>query len=243
MKSLPMSPESKRFLLTASIIIGGCVLTPFLISVLLPYLKVQFLDVLDTKEILTAFAIILSGLTLTIGLASESFKYAYSAKRQIAIKANVQNDIVTIACSFENKSKNRIIPQHFCLFIDEGNYNSQTCFWEFADILCHVNNDGPDCELGKFCKDGGSFNGSYPSNLIKIEYTGKFHGFYHLQHLHPKSITYIDPGEYFSEDATVRLKPGVYRAILVATSKNQDCVCANIQFVVEPSKIFKEDSQ
>lgn len=228
------SPKLKRFLVTFAIIMVGCLLAIFLPNALLPHLKITFLNVLDTKEILTVFAIILSILTLTIGLAKESLTYTYSAKRRIAIKANVQNDLVTITCSFENKSKDRIIPQHFCLFIDEGKYNSTKQFWEFADILCHVN-DGLDCELGKFCKDG-TFNGEYPQSLVKTDYKSCFHGFYHLQHLSPKSITYIDPGEYFSEDATVSLNPGVYRAILVATAKNQDCVCANIQFIVNPAK-------
>ena len=234
-------PRIKRWVITVVIIVVGIVTGFVLLKFLLPFLQTQFFGALGTTEILIALTIVLTVLTITISLAKESLKYRYSTKRQIALKAKVEGHLAIITCSFENKSKNRIYPHNFYLFIDEGQMigNSNECgFMGFPNVLEHVNN-GFDCQLGTICKQGTA--SCYPKELLPDNYSG-VHLSYKLKHLSPKSVTYIDPGECFAEDVTVKLKQGIYRAILVSTAENQDCVCANIQFSIDSPNHQQEGS-
>jgi hypothetical protein len=54
-----------------------------------------------------------------------------------------------------------------------------------------------------------------------------------LKHLSSESILFMDPGEYFREDKMLELPiQGVYRATLVFTATNADCICTTRQFIV-----------
>jgi len=171
---------------------------------------------------------------LTITLVRESLKYEYNTKHQIHLHAKIEHKLVTITCSFENKSKNRIYPKNFYLFIDAAKPLTKLGCYEFPNILKHKSGEF-DCELGSVCKK--DVIKEYPRNIIPPECQHLYHDFYHLRHLSPDSVKFIDPGERFSEDITMLLEDGVYRAILVATAKNHDCVCAHIQFAVQTNKI------
>ena len=231
---MALSPRTKRIIAVSITVIVAALVTALLLN-FVPALNQYFLESFDTAEILTALAVVVSVLAITINIVRESIRSKYSPQRKLLVKAKVENSFVTITCSFENKGSNRIRPHHFYLFIDEGKIIDENEFVDFYNPLCHINKDSHDCQLGKICKD--SVVADYPRDLITKDYENVLHKFFRLKHLAPDSITYIDPGEFFSEDITIKLAKGVYRAILVGIAKNQDCICANVHFIVAPSDL------
>jgi hypothetical protein len=223
-----MSPIQKRGFFFIIIIVLSIAVACILLFWLIPLLSTKLVQ-LPTNEIITSLTVIVSIIAIAITLAKDALKYEYTTKHTIELSADVKGSIVTFTCLFKNGSRNRIYPRNFYLLID-GSLNDKYGYFDFDNILHHE--EGTlDCELGKICK-GDRVLKEYP-DINKPEYKDVYHNFYHLKHISPNSVSYIDPGEVFTEDITIKFDDGVYRAILVGTSRNHDCVCANTQFVVQ----------
>lgn len=243
MKIFITSPSIKRAVSVLITIVLGIVVGIGLIYLLHVLSKSKLFDKEpSTNEIIAYIAIIVSIVTITINFVRDSLKFEYKAKYKIHISARVESEYVTLTCVFENQSKIRILPKHFYLFIDRAPETSKNGIFYFPNILQHTSLDEFNCELCKICIKDTVIN-EFPLGIIPSDYVTQYpdckktyHGFYQLKHLSPDSVTFIDPGESFSEDITLCLDDGVYRAILVAVGKNVDCVCTNTQFHVQTRK-------
>jgi len=255
LQTMSFSPRFKRIASIIAIIVLSLVVGYVLLFCLIPILSTKLIlqekqdessvqgkqDESSVSWVITALAVIISVVAIAINLIKESLKDEYSTKHSIKLIANVYSETVIITCSFKNESKNRIYPRNFYLFIDESKPKDKDGLYEFHNVLEHEVGT-LDCELGKKCKDKNKITG-FPFDLYPEEDKKLFHKFYLLKHLSPNSVSFIDPGEMFSEDVSMTLDKGVYRAILVCTATNHDCVCTNVQFVVRPEEIkFSADN-
>jgi len=245
LQTISFSPRFKRIASIIAIIVLSLVVGYFLLFYLIPTLSTKFTVQEKQGEssvswVITALAVIISIMAIAINLIKESLKDEYSTKHSIKLIANVHSETVIITCSFKNESKNRIYPRNFYLFIDGSRPKDRDGLYEFCNVLEHEVGTF-DCELGKKCKDKNKIAG-FPLELYPEEDKNLFHKFYLLKHLSPKSVSFIDPGELFSEDVSMTLDKGIYRAILVCTATNHDCVCTNVQFVVRPEEIKFNDN-
>jgi len=245
LQTMSFSPRFKRITSIIAIIVLSLVVGYILLFCLIPILSTKLIlqekqDESSVSWVITALAVIISVVTIAINLIKESLKDEYSTKHSIKLIANVHSETVIITCSFKNESKNRIYPRNFYLFIDGSKPKDRDGLYEFHNVLEHEVGT-LDCELGKKCKDKNKITG-FPLDLYPEEYKKLFHKFYLLKHLSPNSVSFIDPGEMFCEDVSMTLDKGIYRAILVCTATNHDCVCTNVQFVVRPGEIKFNDN-
>jgi hypothetical protein len=225
-----MSPVQKRGVFSILIIFLSVVVVCVLLLWLIPLLSAKLVK-LPTNEIITSLTVIVSIIAIAITLVKDALNYEYTTKHTIQLNAVVNGNIVTFTCLFKNESRNRIYPRNFYLLIDRSHDQEH---FEFDNILRHE--EGTlDCELGKICKADKVLT-EYP-DIYDPKHKSVSRKFYHLKHISPNSVSFIDPGEVFTEDITMKFDAGVYRAIVVGTSRNHDCVCANIQFVVQSQEV------
>jgi hypothetical protein len=232
-----MSPVQKRVVFIVIIVVVSIAVACALLFWLIPLLSTK-IDDLQSYEIITSLTVIVSIIAIAITLVRDALRYEYTTKHTIDLSAKAKGNKVTFKCLFKNESKNRIYPRNFYLLID-GALPNTAGYYDFDNILHHE--EGTlDCELGKKCKADEVLK-KYP-DINKPEYKDIYHAFYHLKHISPNSVSFIDPGEMFAEDITFKFdSDGVYRAILVGTCRNHDCMCANIQFVVQAKETTKEN--
>jgi len=228
------SPTTKKIVSVLVALIVGMGIGLSFLFFFLPSLTAYFADELSTSEIIAFTAVMLSIAALTISFVREALRHEYNAKHRIRVSVKVEHKIVTLTCFFENMSKIRVYPQHFYVFIEAAPLLSEYGVYKFPNVLEHKDCER-DCSLGTICKNNSALK-EYPQQVLSKDNHG-IHLVHRLQHIAPESITYIDPGENFSEDVNLILDDGVYRAILVATSKNKDCVCTQAQFVIQTSPI------
>jgi hypothetical protein len=233
------SPEGKRVFFSILIVVLSIAVACILLFVLVPLLSKKLSD-LSTYEIITSLTVIVSIIAIAITLVKDTLKNEYAAKHTISLSVKVQDDIVIFTCLFRNESRDRIKPRNFYLLIDGALDTDEYGNFDFANILHHQEND-LDCKLGIKCKESIALEG-YPTGIYHSKYENVYHNFYHLKHISPNSVSFIDPGEVFTEDIATKFNPGVYRAILVGTSINHDCMCANIQFVVQKQEVTAKES-
>jgi uncharacterized protein YciU (UPF0263 family) len=222
-----LTPSKKRWLSIILILILCFGIGILLLFILIPRIS-ESLQNSPANEVTAVLAIIISIVAIIINLVKDSLRYEYTTKYTIVLSSKVYGHDVIITAVFKNESKNRILLGDFYLFIDKS-LQLKNGIYDFYDITKHDAND-MDCKLGAKCKNKLS---TFPTDIYDEEYKGIEKIFYNLRHLSANSITFIDPGEVFSEDITFNLNPGVYRAILVGKPKNHDCMCSNTQFIVK----------
>ncbi len=134
-----------------------------------------------------------------------------------------------ITSKIENTGGRKVTPNNVYLFIDEG-ILKEGGNYEFPFLLKHEGGEY-DCVLSKICQQEKF---AYPKDRLKNEFHNIHTDCIQLRHLSSESILYVGPGESFSEDVTVELPhPGVYRAVLVFTAKDADCICSSRQFIIQ----------
>ena len=193
----------------------------------------QFLPViqkLSTVEIIAFATAIISIANVTTNVILHNLKSRVTSKIKLGVNPTVIDNGVHIANTVESMGGKRVIPKNVYLFIDKG-VKGDDDLYDFPFLLAHEQ-DEPHCILGKRCRDGGLKK--YPDDLIGRPAATGCRGiaFRNLRHLSSESILFVDPGETFREDAVLDLKePGVYRATLVFTATNAECICTTRQFV------------
>ena len=147
------------------------------------------------------------------------------------------------SCEISNIGNSEIKLGNAYLFVDEGIYNSEKSCYEFPftqkKFLGIDGIDDSDCILCAQCKRDlpeYPIGYSHVSSFYKTD-LNLFHNCYVLPHLSYQSILYMAPGEVFTEEIILKLKPGVYRAILasVPDTSTCDCICCNRCFIVQES--------
>ena len=228
--SLSRVPPERRKLF---IIIAVILFVPFtilgLLYIIIPYLKQSStLTDYSNTELIATLAVGVAIITIASKIIEHVIYSQYSSKRKIEIDISTTDDYVTITCTIENRGSHRIVPQNVYLFIDEGVETDNIITFPF----CLKHEEGKnDCVLGIKCKSGGV--NSFPIDILPDNFRNKYHKMVNLKHLSTESVKFIDPGERFSEDATLRTPHnGVFRVMAIWTSVNADCLCCTKQFVI-----------
>lgn len=142
----------------------------------------------------------------------------------VEMDIDIVSNIAILKCSVKSLYSKRIKVKDAFLFVDQG--SERGSFFEFDYLLKHRNNER-DCEVSKKCQ------------TLKIksykDINSNTEGYFKkLEHLYPSTNLYIDPNEQFSDECSIKLKNGVYRAIFIVTFfDNIDCNCISKQFIIE----------
>ena len=185
---------------------------------------------LSTPELIAIVAVLATAVQISVQILLHSIEFRISKKTRIGLQARVEGGHARISCSFECLGRRRIIPKNIYLFLEKGISNGNGLY-EFPYLLKHEEGEC-DCILSKRCKHGGI--SEFPMDLVPERLrTGFAPIVVTMKHLSSESILFMDPGEHFSEDVMLELsQQGVYRATLVFTATNADCICTTRQFLV-----------
>ena len=214
------------------IILITIVLTAILVVVVIPTISFQ-LNKLSPNELIATIGVIVAMIVGVVPLIVHQLDASKATKSRLEVDVETNDDLVRITSSFENSGTKRIIPKNVYLFIDQG--VEQNGFFEFPYVLKHDAGEN-DCVLSIRCKKGGLQQ--YPNELRQSPlFDQTYSKLLSLKHLSSQTILFIDPGEKFIEDSTLRIKDdGVYRATIVFTAVNTDCSCTTRQFVIKRTK-------
>jgi len=154
-------------------------------------------------------------------------------KTKLSLDVAVTGRLARITCSIECTGLRRITPKNIYLFVEKGRRSARGVY-EFPFLLKHEVG-AIDCNLALRCKRERV--NEFPQDLVGPGYETDFAPVVmSLDHLSSASILFVDPGEVFSEDATIELRtPGVYRATIVFTAADSDCMCRTRHFLVQPA--------
>ncbi len=225
LKKIP--PHVRQIIYIIIIVIAAPLLTWLMLEILIPFLSTKFSE-LSTPEIIASLAIIWMIFSVSTNLIFTILKRQLSTQRQIKVDVDVKNNNAIITCTIDNFGRKRIKPKNIYLFVDQGILKEDS--YKFPYLLKHEEGEY-DCVLSKICKAGGVE--SFPDSLRTDEFKNQYHKVFKLKHLSTESILYIDPGESFSEDAILEFNErGAYRAMVVWTAVNEDCICASKQFII-----------
>lgn len=158
---------------------------------------------------------------------------------RVSVDVHQVGEFSQLRCSISNIGTADIALNRTYLFVDQGIYNESNSSFEFPFLQKKfLGIDGvadEDCIGCALCK---SNNPAYPLSYSHISNFYKsskpFCNCYPLPHLSCDSILYMAPDEIFTEDIVLKLKKGVYRAILMSVPKPEscDCICCNRCFCV-----------
>lgn len=182
---------------------------------------------LTINELIASITLLISLSTIVVKISERILRKNYSAKRRISLDVNTKGEYTTVTCKIENCSIRRIVPQNIYLMIEQG--LEQNGVITFPYLLKHEEGEF-DCVFANLCKSGGF--SCLPEHLLPIEFKGLYRKIVKMQHLSSETILFVDPGEEFSEDITIKLGKGVYKATVVWTSVKEDCICTTREFVV-----------
>ncbi len=194
---------------------------------IIPYSN-QAVKSMTINEVIASATLFISLGTIVIKISENVLRQNFTAKRKISIEAKPQGDYAIITCRIENCSKKRIIPQNIYLMVEAG--IERDGIIEFPYLLKHEEGEF-DCVFASLCKQGGFT--CLPDHLLEDSFKAQYRKIIKLKHLSSETIMFIDPGEEFSEDVTLKLSKGTYRATIVWTSVKEDCICGTKQFMIE----------
>lgn len=222
-----LSPGWKKTLIRAFVIIGFILVAYGLWVVLIPSIT-TFAVKMDIKELLASITLFVSLSTVLVKVSEKVIKTNYEAKRRISLYVKTVSNYATITCSIENFGTKRIIPQNIYLLVEKGiEENGQV---NFPYLLKHEEGEF-DCVFAKQCKAGGF--ASIPESMLPEKFKLSFRKIIKLEQLSKTTILFIDPGEIFSEDVTLKLEVGgIYKVTAVWTSVKEDCICTTKEFVI-----------
>lgn len=194
---------------------------------LIPY-SGKVVKAMTTNEVIASVALFVSIASIIIRFADTILHQSFTAKRKLSLSIDTAKQHAIITCKVENCSKKRIVPQNIYMMIEEGIERDNVV--EFPYLLRHEQG-AFDCVFATLCKGGGFTH--LPEHLLEESFKGKFRKIIRLKHLSSETIMFIDPGEEFSEDVLITLKPGCYRVTVVWTSVKEDCICGTKEFFIE----------
>lgn len=203
------------------------IVTAVFILWVLPEVSIYF-TARTANELIAIVAVLVS----MIGVTWQIIWFKLRHIPQLNIELNVEvlyEKFAIITSKIENTGGRKVTPNNVYLFIDEG-ILKEGGNYEFPFLLKHEAGEY-DCVLSEICQREKL---AYPKDLLKKEFHNIHTDCVQLRHLSSESILYVGPGESFSEDVTVELPhPGVYRAMLVFTAKDADCICSSKQFIIQ----------
>lgn len=158
---------------------------------------------------------------------------------QVLLEVHTYKELTQFSCSIANIGGGDIALGNTFLFIDQGIFNEETSAYMFPFLqkkfLGIEGIADEDCVACVQCKKNEAV---YPLAYSHIQEFYKenipFCNCYALPHLSSQSILYMAPNETFTEELILKLKQGVYRAILVSVPHPDscDCICCNRCFSV-----------
>lgn len=184
---------------------------------------------LEINELIASITLLISLSTIVIKISEKILQQNYTSKRRILLETLTNGEYTTVTCKIENCGSKRIVPQNIYLMVEQGIEKEDVI--TFPYLLKHEEGEF-DCVFANLCKKGGF--SCLPEHLLQPEFKGLYRKIIKMQHLSSETILFVDPGEEFSEDITMKLKKGVYKATVVWTSVHEDCICATKEFIVYP---------
>ncbi len=221
------SANKKSVLIRFGAVILIAVLGLVLLALIVPYSNKAVKSMTINEVVATATLFISLG-TIVIKISENVLRRSFTAKRKISIDAKTQGEYAVVTCRIENCSKKRIIPQNIYLMVEAG--VEKDGMIDFPYLLKHEEGEF-DCVFASLCKQGGFT--CLPNHLLESGFKNQYRKIIKLKHLSSETIMFIDPGEEFSEDVTLKLSKGIYKATIVWTSVKEDCICGTKQFIVE----------
>ena len=222
-----LSPRWKKTLIRVAVIIGAIVVAYILWIVLIPSITTLAVG-MDIKELLASITLFISLSSILVKVSEKVIKTNNEAKRRIALSVKTVNDYATITCSIENFGTKRIVPQNIYLMVEKGIEENGQVYFPY--LLKHEEGEF-DCVFAKQCKAGGFT--SIPESMLSEKFKNCFRRIIKLEQLSKTTILFIDPGEIFSEDVTLKLEAGsIYKVTAVWTSVKEDCICTTKEFVI-----------
>lgn len=197
------------------------------LALIIPYSN-QAVKSMTINEVVASATLFISLGTIVVKISENVLKQNFTAKRKISIESKTQGNYAIITCRIENCSKKRIVPQNIYLMIEAG--IEKDGIIEFPYLLKHEEGEF-DCVFASLCKRGGFT--CLPDHLLEDSFKAQYRKIIKLKHLSSETIMFIDPGEEFSEDVTLKLGKGIYKATIVWTSVKEDCICGTKQFIIE----------
>lgn len=162
-------------------------------------------------------------------------------KGLLRVNLEIRNfsDVTILSNSIANIGNGEIALGNTYLFVDQGIYNEKKYCYEFPFIQKKfLNMEGiadEDCIAVAQCKLGKPVYPIFCSHIKHFyEGTDSFYNCYELPHLSSQSILYMAPNEVFTEELTLKLNKGIYRALLVCVPNPEscDCICCNRNFSI-----------
>jgi len=221
-----LSANRKSFLIRIVVVTVIVAIGIFLWIVFIPKAQ-KIASKLTINELIASITLFISLGTIIVKISEKILQQNYSAKRRILLDATTKGDFTVVTCKIENCGTKRIVPQNIYLMIEQGLEKNGVI--TFPYLLKHEEGEF-DCVFANLCKKGGF--SCLPEHLLPTEYKGLYRKIIKMQHLSSETILFVDPSEEFSEDITVKLSKGVYKATVVWTSVKEDCICTTKEFVV-----------
>lgn len=221
-----LSANRKSTFIRIGVVALIIVISIILWVVLIPKAK-KVAGTLSINELIASITLLISLSTIIVKISEKILQQNYTAKRRISLEANTKNEYTTITCKIENCGTKRIVPQNIYLMVEQGKEKDGVV--TFPYLLKHEEGEF-DCVFANLCKKGGF--SQLPDHLLPLEFQGLYRKIEKMKHLSSETILFLDPGEEFSEDITMKLGHGVYKATVVWTSVKEDCICTTKEFIV-----------
>lgn len=226
------SPNRKKLVIGIAEIVAISAIALFVLYLLIPLVKKYVADY-SVVEILAIITLIVTLAKCVWSVGKSILLRCNATKKSMALTIESFNEYTTITTRIANHDTRRIKPQNIYLFVEVGlQPDDKNEIARFPFLLCHEGNNR-DCELGAICKLPNKLT-EFPNHIIKNPiYKSCKKYVMRLDQLCQEGRNYIDPGEEFSQDVTLKLKSkGVHRATVIWTSEKDDCICASKEFVV-----------
>lgn len=226
------SPNTKKLVIGIIEVIAVSALAIFVLFLLIPLVQ-KYIANYTAAEIIAIITLILTLTKCVWNNGKNILSKCNATKKSIALTIETDKGYTIITCRIANRDTRRIKPKDIYLFVERGIQHSDSCERaKFPFLLCHEGKTD-DCELGAICKLPNRLE-KFPDHIIKDDaYKTCEREVIRLNELCQEGRHYIDPGEEFSEDVTIKFRDvGVYRATVIWTSEKDDCICASKEFVV-----------
>lgn len=221
-----LSANRKSTLIRIGVVALIIVIAVILWVKLIPQAK-KIAGTLTINELIACITLLISLGTIVVKISEKILQQNYTAKRRISLDTRTKGEYTTVTCRIENCGTKRIVPQNIYLMVEQGLEKDGVI--TFPYLLKHEEGEF-DCIFANLCKKGGF--SCFPGHLLPAEFQGLYRKIVKMQHLSSETILFVDPGEEFSEDITVKLGKGVYKATVVWTSVKEDCICTTKEFIV-----------
>lgn len=184
----------------------------------------QWMSTLETPT-LAAYLSLFVSLAVAVG-GLTAFAMRHVPKIQLDVKIdNLSDHRVSVLARITNVGGKRFTPDNVNLYLDEGELGENQ--FTFPHLLRH-DSGSYDCALSLWNQSGRVV---YPIELVTRAARNRFNACFKFRHLSSETILFVAPGESFEENLIIELpKAGVYRAMVVVTAQDADCICASRQF-------------